>query len=110
MIEPLPPPDHIYVGDITQTSLTFNWSRVQRNRSPQDNCCSETVYNIIASNCGSCPNSTTSTTATCRNVTTDGSVCSFAVQTTLCGNIFGQRSNEVTVLLKCKFCMTIMVP
>ena len=57
-------------------------------------------YDILASNCGSCPTTTTNTTVTCTDVPTDGSVCTFAVQTVVCGNIYGTMNNTVQVHLK----------
>ena len=58
--------------------------------------CSAIHYNILASNCGSCPTTTNHTNVTCTDVPTDGSTCTFAVQTILSGNITGE-SNQVSV-------------
>ena len=62
--------------------------------------CSSLHYNILSSNCGSCPTTTTNTTVTCTDVLTDGGVCTFAVQTVVCGNILGNLSDTVQVHLK----------
>ena len=55
------------------------------------------TYNINASNCGACPNSTTSNAVTCSGIPVDGSTCTFSIETEACGNITGQGSNIVTV-------------
>ena len=54
--------------------LTFSWSPVATD-------CPAINYNILASNCGSCPTTTNQTTVTCiETPTDDGSVCTFVVQ------------------------------
>ena len=73
--------------------LTFNWSPVGPN-------CLGIHYNILSSNSGSCPTTTTNTTVTCTDVPTDGTVCTFTVQTVVCGNIYGTMSHTVQVKLK----------
>ena len=82
---------HIDIGLI---QLTFAWSRVLPD-------CSAIHYNIKASNCGSCPTTTNHvhTNVTCNDVPTNGSVCTFAVQTVLCGNVIGNKSNSVSILV-----------
>ena len=62
--------------------------------------CSSLHYNILSSNCGSCPTTTTNTTVTCTDVPTDGGVCTFSVKTVVCGNIFGNLSDTLQVKLK----------
>ena len=47
------------------------------------------------SNCGTCPNSTTSLSATCVDFVADGSVCSFALQAVVCGIRFSPISDPV---------------
>ena len=54
-------------------------------------------YDIITSNCGNCPNTTTNTTAICTDVPTDGSVCTLAIQTVVCGNIIGDPVNFTVI-------------
>ena len=95
-VEPAPPPTEIHLIDITQTYLLFHWNQISWAGSGS---CSSLIYNIIASNCGTCPNSTTSLFATCTNMTINGEICSFAVETEVCGNIIGQRNNSITVYL-----------
>ena len=89
---PLSPPDKLQINNINFLSqeLTFSWSPVAPD-------CPAIRYNILASNCGSCPTTTNYTTVTCINVPTDGSVCTFAVQTVVCGNITGNASDAIRV-------------
>ena len=102
MAEPFPPPNDIHLSDIGPTHLTFSWNQSLLNYPPWrplDGSCS-TIYNVITSNCGICPNSTTLTSTTCTNITIDGRICSLAIQTVVCGNIVGHRSNSVMTPLK----------
>ena len=71
-----------YIDSSAQDSLVFSWNSSFSN-------CSAIHYNILASNCGSCPTTTNHTTATCTDVSTDGSVCNFTVQTIVCENSVG---------------------
>ena len=68
----------------------FGWSPVAPDHS-------DFHYDIITSNCGSCPNTTTNTTAICTDVPTDGSVCTLAIQTVACGNIMGDPVNFTVI-------------
>ena len=68
--------------------ITFKWSQM-----PLD--CRIIHYKILASNCGNCPSTTTSTAVTCIGAQTDGGVCRFAVQTVVCGD--SSKSN-VTII------------
>ena len=87
---------NIHLIDINQEYLSFSW-----NISYLPQIFSDTVvYNIIASNCGTCPNSTTSLSATCVDFIADGSVCSFALQTAICGNSNGPITDPIMILLK----------
>ena len=72
-------------------TLTFTW----RLLVPR---CRDIHYIILASNCGGCPTTTKNTTVTCTDVPTDGSVCTFTVQTVVCGNIAGNSSVLVPLL------------
>ena len=73
--------------------ITFTWSPVAPT-------CPSLHYNILSTNCGSCPTTTTNTTVTCTDVPTDGSLCTFAVQTFVCGNVDGNFSDLIHVALK----------
>ena len=89
---PLSPPN-IQISDVdfSLRELTFSWSPVAPD-------CPAIHYNILASNCGSCPSTTNTTTVTCTHVPTIGSTsCNFAIQTVVCGNITGNISDPVTV-------------
>ena len=69
----------------TGSIFTFSWSSVVLD-------CPAMRFNILASNCGSCPTTTNHTTVTCTDVPTNHSTCTFAVQTVICGNISGKFS------------------
>ena len=87
---PLPPPDEISLALVNfgQKEITFSWSPVAPD-------CPSIQYNILASNCGSCPTTTNHTTITCTDLPSDGSLCTFAVETVVCGNIAGNRSKPL---------------
>jgi hypothetical protein len=71
----------------------FNWNPISTH-------CPAIQYKIIASNCGNCPTITNHTTVTCTNVPIDGSMCTFAVQSVVCGNVSGNMSDVFHGVLK----------
>ena len=75
---------------ISLRQLTFSWSPVAPD-------CPAIHYNILASNCGSCPTTTNHTNVTCTDVPTNNSICTFAVQTVVCGNIAGNISDPLHI-------------
>ena len=79
-------------ADSVTRQVTFDWSSVAPD-------CPAIHYNILASNCGSCPTTTNHTNVTCTDVPTDGSECTFAEQTVVCGNITGNFSNPISINL-----------
>ena len=88
------PPSNLHVShiDIGLIQLTFAWSPVAPD-------CSTVHYNILASNCGSCPPTTNYTNVTCANIPTAGSMCTFAVRTVVCGNITGSKNSSISILV-----------
>ena len=76
--------------DFILKQLTFNWSSISADYPA-------IYYNILASNCGSCPTITNHTTVTCTDVPTNGSTCVFALQTVVCGNTTSNRSVPIRV-------------
>ena len=95
MTGPFSPPNQLYISsaDFSSRELTFEWSPVAPD-------CPAIHYNILASNCGSCPTTTNHTTVTCTDVPINGSTCTFAIQTVVCGNIIGNNiSNSVRIIL-----------
>lgn len=93
---PYPPPNNVHVIDIHQYAftgqLTFNWSSVTAF--------CPSAYSVITNiNCGDCPTSTRNNQVTCENVAL-GHTCSFVVSTVVCGNITGNPSNSISVVLK----------
>ena len=91
-----PPPDNVHLGSVTSRALTFNWNSVNTS-------CHAFAYSIASTNCGVCPINTTDTSVTCVNVSADGSVCMFQVQTTVCNNNHGPLSTSVPITLKGEF-------
>ena len=94
MIEfaPSSPPVSISWSATSSEFYTFNWNM----RSPD--CPGSAIhYNTLASNCGSCPTTTNHTNITCTDVPTDGSTCTFTIQTVICGIITGVVS-QVSLL------------
>ena len=78
-----PAPREVKMSTVNYSSreVTFNWSPVAPN-------CLAISYNILSSNCGSCPTTTNHTNVTCTDVyVSPGDTCTFAVQTVanLCG-------------------------
>ena len=93
-------PNNIRVIDVKTNRLTFAWNdsvNLQQTHIFSDT--DSFVYNIIASNCGTCPNSTTSLSATCVDFVADGRVCSFALQAVVCGR-FGPISDPMKIQIK----------
>jgi hypothetical protein len=93
-IGPLWPPNTLEISnaDFSLREFTFSWSPVVPD-SPAIH------YNILASNCGSCPTTTNHTSITCTDIPTNDSICTFAVQTVVCGNITGNTSDPVSITL-----------
>ena len=93
---PLPDDVHITAIDIGSRQLHFKWSPVAPD-------CPAIHYNILASNCGSCPTITNHTTVTCTDVPTNGSTCTFAVQMVVCVNVAGNLSDPISIILTNSF-------
>ena len=87
----LSPTNKLEISDInfSPRQLTFSWSPVAPD-------CPAIHYNILASNCGSCPTTTNHTNVTCTDVPTNGT-CIFAAQTVVCGNIAGDTSYPIRI-------------
>ena len=74
------PPDDVHVSDINPNHFTIKWS-------PPASDCPIVAYNIASSNCGVCPNiTTTNMSITCTNLMVEGQVCSIVVQAMVCEN------------------------
>lgn len=88
------PPMDINWELIGTNMVMFTWSPVISN-------CSKVKYNIVHSECGSCPNTTTYANVTCTNITNNSLLeCMLAVQTVVCGNISGDWSSEISLRAK----------
>ena len=93
--DPFPPPGEVSINLTALGSRQFsvNWSPVAPD-------CPAIHYNILASNCGSCPTDTNHATVTCINVPTNQkTLCTFALRTVVCGYIAGILSNPISVSL-----------
>ena len=91
--DPLPPPTNVQLVDVNSKQLVFNWSSEESN-------CSTLQYNID-SDCGICTNTVT-TFATCSidlSAITNN-MCTFAIQSVVCGNISGILSDPLSITLK----------
>ena len=76
-------PPNIESANLTSDRVKFAW-----NQAVNDSECPALHYNL-ASDCGRCPTTTNHTTIACTDVATNGSICTFAVWTVVCGNITG---------------------
>ena len=75
----------------------FAWNKITSAQ------CFSIQYIITTVNCGVCPNITTNTNITCVQFGVSNRMCMFAVQTEICGQLVGPRSNYVIVNLFGKY-------
>ena len=96
IIDPDPPHD-VHLAAIDTNRLTFSWSPVLSNCS--------IGYRITSMDCIACPNFTLDTTVNCAITTNrihrQDQMCTFYVQSVICGNYTGNQSS-LTVKLKGK--------
>ena len=87
-----PPPNEVKISTVHKSirEVTFSWSPVTYK-------CPIISYNILSSNCGSCPTTTNHTNVTCTDVRTVTTTCQFAVQSVVCGHIAGNTSDPVDI-------------
>ena len=90
---PLTDDVHVSAIDFSSRQLGFSWSPVAPD-------CEAIHYNILASNCGSCPSITNQTNVTCIDVSINSSTCILAAQTIACGNIIGNISDPVRIIFR----------
>ena len=92
-VEPFPPPETIWVNLTNNQELTFSWSPVPLT-------CPTFNYHITSINCGLCIVSVTSTAATCTGFrpSSAGTLCSFGVQSIICGNLIGDMRTSLVNL------------
>ena len=106
-IDPYPPPNDVMISELVledhlSLQITFEWNAVVSNFCP-------TLFYIITSNCGVCPNITRSNTAdsaiavTCNNVLI-GQLCTLSVRTSVCGSLTG-NSISIAVMFDGKICL-----
>ena len=101
-IDPLPSPGKIMLSEVNRNQLTFSWSSASQN-------CSALHYNINATNCGECSETTTSNNVTCNYNSNLPQICTLTIQTVVCGNIVGTTSKPVAVLLKGRLQLLILL-
>ena len=96
--DPLPPPIDIHLVIVSPEHLVFSWTSVQSN-------CSTLQYNID-SDCGTCLDVIEKTVnlVTCSfdlsAVIESTMLCSFGISSVICGNISGNLSAPLDVILK----------
>ena len=95
IIDPDPPHD-VHLASIDTKKITFSWSPVLSNCS--------IGYRITSMDCIACPSFTLNTVVNC-TVTTNRTnrqdqMCTFYVQSVICGNYTGNQHSSVTVKLK----------
>ena len=98
------PPTNVRLISARNGQITIAWDPLMRT-------CEVLYYKVTATNCGTCqPNVTASTNITC--LVYDLSVpreCNMNVQTVVCDDIVGNRSNEVRVNLRGKLLLYYML-
>ena len=96
-IDPYPPPDGIHLASVSNGTLTFKWN-------PMLNLVCVSFQYSITSNCGSCHNNTIVTETVCSglHLSTNSTNCTFAIQSVVCGNVFGNPSDPIMLKLKSK--------
>ena len=74
--------------------LTFSWESI----NPK-NVCSNLYYEPVT-NCSNCNVGYDSANCSISMITSNAKVCSFAVRTVICGNIAGNESEIMNIILK----------
>ena len=86
----------VRVAAIDASNLTFVWNdNIEESNDFSD----AIVYNINASNCGVCPNRTTTRSATCIHFVANGRICSITLQAVACGNILGPTTDPLLIVI-----------
>ena len=91
---PNPSPNNVRIESNDPYQITFAWD--EDSEAVQ---CSSLQYIITAINCGVCPNIIADKSVTCSDAQSQrtNNTCLFAVQTEICGHLWGNRSEYVTV-------------
>ena len=99
-----PPPGGIHLATVDDGLLLFEWISISA-------ACTSVLYSIT-SNCGVCPHNTNLTIASCFDLqlSTSPTVCTFAIASVVCGNIFGTPSDPISITLKGIASHTIVKP
>ena len=96
------PPNDVYIAGGSTNVLTFSWSPVLPN-------CSFISYRITSENCGECPTLTHNTSVNCIIITNHTNaaldqMCTFSIQSVVCGNSIGNANISVIAKLKGNIC------
>ena len=93
---PYPPPNdvHLASADVHAGQVMLTWTSVS-------SFCSSVSYSITSDNCGICPATTNTTTATCFDLqlSTEPVACTFRVSSMVC-DLTGNPSEPVVVTIK----------
>ena len=82
-VESFRPPQRVDLIRVNTSEIAFSWTQAQEN-------CSSISYAILSNNCGSCPNTTNSASASCFNFTVSTeseasiTLCTFMVEVVVC--------------------------
>ena len=92
---PSPKQPSLSLVDLELRQTSFTWSPVAPD-------CPAIHYNILASNCGSCPTTTNHTNVTCTEIPFEqnGEICALSLQTVVCGNVTGNMSDAARGLFR----------
>ena len=84
--------------NIHDGELIFIWNSILEE-------CPSIHYMINSSNCGMCPDNTTTTTVTCTgayDIYTTSTLCKINVQPLVCGDVYGSSSDYLRVSIQSK--------
>ena len=94
-VEPPPPPVDLKLKNVSKDQLIFTWT-------PGVQSCQALHYVINSTSCGTCTNTTNSTSASCSdfNLTNNETLCSLDVKTIVCGDLVGKNPQNIQVIIK----------
>ena len=94
LIDPYPPPSYLQLAGVNGKDLMFIWEPVNPTRI-----CSSLYYEPLT-NCSNCNTASGSANCSISMITPIAKVCSFAIRPVVCGNIVGNESETVNIILK----------
>jgi hypothetical protein len=93
-IDPYPTPSYIQLANVNGKDLMFTWE----SNNPTSGCSS--LYYESLTNCSNCIMGSGSANCSISVITSIAKVCSFAIRSVVCGNIVGNKSETVNIILK----------